>query len=414
MKKLLLGLFIALFALRLQAQEPISCVDAAEQVSAIIDAAQVLLEEGNSLGASTLLDAAQKLLDDCYAEESSPAAIPTSASLATLVPVATLAASPSPELSSEAPVSEGAYTLTAPAINEDNAIAFVRFANTSVDVGAIDIYMGRDNLLIVSNLNYAEATDFIPIEAGERSFRARRHGAGAESEVLYHLSWNYLSNSSWIVTAAGLADEFAFIVEPISVIRNDYDGKARVRVANLVAGAPRTTVTSDNGLVLGDGLGWVGIRDNMLEAGSYSIQVSTNDGASLPEALNFIFEANVTYTLYVIGRGTPEQPLRILNMQSAADSTQVLFRNNGLAGVDLHYRPDNILLIENLAVGAESTWYSLFSGAYTFISYAPDTGPTGQELAATAVQLRPSRYMVFELVGSQINLVYEGLNPPTE
>ncbi len=143
----------------------------------------------------------------------------------------------------------------------------------------------------------------------------------------------------------------------------------------------------------------------MLDAGTYSLQASTNNGASLPEALSFVFEANVTYTLYMIGRGTPEQPLRVLNMVSAADATQVLFRNNGLAAVDMHYRPGNTRLIGNLEVGAESTWYSLYSGAYTFVSYAPDTGPTGQELAATAVQLRPSRYMVFEYVGSQINLV---------
>jgi hypothetical protein len=311
-------------------------------------------------------------------------------------------------------VPSGNYTVIPPAIDENNSIAFVRFANTSVDVGAIDIYMGRDNLLVVSNLNYAEATDFVPIQAGERSFRARRHGAGAESEVLYHLSWNYLSNSSWIVTAAGLADTFAFIVEPISVIRNDYDGQARVRVVNLVAGAPRTTVNADNGMVLGNGLGWVGIRDNLLAAGRYTLQASTTNNASFPEALSFDFEANVTYTLYVIGRGTSEQPLRILNIVSAADTTQVLFRNNGLAAVDLHYRPSNTRLVENLAVGAESTWSSLYSGAYTFISYAPNTGPSGQELAATAVQLRPYRYMIFELVGNQINLVYEGLNPPTE
>jgi hypothetical protein len=423
MKYLLLALLLILFSLSLLAQESTSCAEAAEQASTIIDSAQLLLDEGNAEGASTLLDAAQTLLDNCYTEEDTtapPATVQdaatltssaTPAALATLASPATVAGNPSPETTIQT-ISTGGYSLTAPAIDENNSIAFVRFAHTSVDAGPIDIYMGRDNLLVVSNLAYAEATDFVPINAGERSFRARRHGSGPEGEVLYHVSWNYLSNSSWIVTAAGLADEFAFIVEPISVIRNEYNEQARVRVVNLVAGAPRMTVSTDGGEVLGNGLGWVGIRDNLLSPGSYTLQGSTADGASFPEALQFDFEANVTYTLYVMGRGTAEEPLRILNIVSPADTTQVLFRNNGTAPVDLHYRPSNLRLLENLTVGSESAWVSLYSGAYTFITYAPGTGPTGQELAATAIQLRPGRYMIFEIVGNQIDLSYEGLNLP--
>lgn len=410
MKRLLFLIIVFSFSLRLFAQESTTCAAAAQQASSVIASAQSLLNEGNTEGASTLLDAARTLLDTCNSGTVTISENPTStpAEIATLAPTGEAS---SPTLA-PANTSSGNFTITPPSFDENNSIAFVRFANTSIDVGAIDIYMGRENTLVVSNLNYAEATDFIPIQAGERSFRARRHDTGADSEVLYHLSWNYLSNSSWIVTASGLADEFAFIVEPISVIRNDYQEQARVRVVNLVAGAPRTTVSTDNGLVLGNGLGWVGIRDTLLAAGTYTLSVSTDDGASLP-ALQFEFAANITYTLYVIGRGTSEEPLRILNIESMADRTQVLFRNNSAAALDLHYRPSNMRLVENLAVGQESAWQSLFSGAYTFITYAPNTGPRGQELAAIAVQLRPQRYMVFEINGNQINLSYEGLNPPS-
>jgi hypothetical protein len=51
---------------------------------------------------------------------------------------------------------------------------------------------------------------------------------------------------------------------------------------------------------------------------------------------------------------------------------------------------------------------------FPYLSYAPNTGPAGQELAGIAIQLRSQRYMVFELVGNQINLVYEGFMLPSE
>lgn len=411
MRNFILALLLLLSSITIYGQNESSCNEAARQASDLIASAQGLISNGKHDAATSILDAAKILLDDCNLPSDTSNTVPTLTPEDSESVESTPTSLPTtPSTTEEISANEVNYTLTPREVDETKNISFVRFAHTSVDAGPIDIYMGQD--LILANLNYGEATKFIPIQAGERSFRARKHGDGPEGTVLYHLSWNYLSNSSWIVTAAGLSDAFAFIVEPISVIRNNYNNQARVRIVNLVAGAPRTTVTTDSGQTLGNGLGWVGIKDNMLQPGTYRLQASTSNGLSLNEPVSFDFEANITYTLYVTGDGTDASPLNLLNMASPADATQVMFRNKSQVTVDLHYRPGNDLLVTNLDANAESSWSPLLSGAYTFITYAPGTGPTGQELASLATQLRPQRYMIFEIVGNRINTVYEGLTPP--
>jgi hypothetical protein len=398
MKKQFLTIMIFLaFALSITAQELTTCAEIAKEASSLVASAQSALTDGNTEETSSLLDHARLLLDDCDISISSETPFPN--------------AKASPTSTSQTS-SSGSFTVNIPAINTDNSIAFVRFSNISVDAGAIDMYQSTDNFLIVSNLNYGEATDFVPINAGELSFKARRSNTSANSEVLYEMRWNFVSNSSWIVTATGRIETLSFIVEPVSVVRNDYNEKARVRVVNLVGDNPRLTVTSDTGLGLGDGLGAMGIKDTMLEAGTYILQATTDDGANLSEAISFDFEENVTYTLYVIRLDPLEQPLHILNIVSPADTTYVLFQNNTDQAVDIYSRPGNSRLIENLPSGSESSWFEILSGSIGFITYAPDTGPGGQELAAIAVQLHPQRYVVLDISGNSINSTYESLTQP--
>jgi len=399
MKKQILAIMIFLgFTLSITAQELTTCTEIAKEASSLIASAQSALTDGNTEEASSLLDNARILLDDCDTDISSATPSPT--------------ADASPASTSGEASSPSSFTVNNPAINTDHGIAFVRFSNTSVDAGAIDIYMSSDNILIVSNLNYGEATDFVPINSGELSFKVRRYNTSANSEVLYEMRWNFVGNSSWIVTATGRIETLSFIVEPVSVIRNDYNEKARVRVVNLVGDNPQLTVTTDTGLELGDGLGTMGMKDTMLEAGTYILQATTVDGANLPEAISIDFEENVTYTLFVIRRDPLKQPLHILNIVSSADTSYVLFQNNSDQAIDIYSRPGNSRLIENLPSGSESSWFEILSGSIGFITYVPDTGPEGQELAAIAVQLRPQRYVLLDIGGNSINTTYESLTQP--
>jgi hypothetical protein len=401
---LIVGLMWMISSGTAQAQ---ACDEAANEALILLEGARSLLEDGNTQGAAALILSAEDILKGCQpgaVQATVEAPSETQTDLSTPVPTtaAPVAVSTDPT---------GGYSLNPVPIDPAQGIAFVNFIHTSVDAGAIDIYYGNDEILVVAGLTYGTFTGLMPIQAGNRTFRARPAGSGPSGEVLYRLSWDYLANSTWMVTAAGIKSVFAFIVEPITIIRNAYEGNARVRVINLIATGPRVTVTDSSGKVFGDGLGWVGIKDSLVAPGEYVLSASTQTGLEMPQPLTTTFEANHTYTLLMIGNGTPEQPLAILMLPIPQDITRVKFINGRSDIVDVHARPGNEKIVTLLEPGAETDWIELPSGAFTFIAYAPDTGPTGRELAGIATQLRPQRDVTITIGESAMQTLSTELRP---
>jgi hypothetical protein len=358
-----------------------SCRDNATAANALLESAKTLILADDSDTAITLINSAQALLDTCDKGEGEGEDVPT------------LQTTAAPE--TETPDSDlvaGGFLVQAPEVNQDEGIVFIGFAHTSVDAGSIDLYLDNNEIPVISQLAYGEATPLIPFNAGSRRFNARPAGSGLAGEVLYSMAWDYAGNSSWIVTAAGFLNELAFIVEPISIVRNNYDGAARVRVVNLVRDL-RLSVSDASGAVFGNGLGWIGIKDTMTAPGVYTLNITAADGQNLGEPVTFDLLAETTYTLYLIGQPDRDYPIQILAVVAPQDVTRVRFVNSRQEPVDIHYRPGNDRLVESIAVDETSPYVVLASGAVTFVAYAPGTGPTGQELLALSLQLRPGRDM---------------------
>ena len=391
MRTILILSLLFLLTIPVQAQED-TCESAAVESAAVLDVAKEALEDGNIDMAKTMINAAQALLIGCDAGdvvEQPPA--DTSETVTTDNPDTSEAKSEAPEIPANTATANHSATITPREINTAQSIAFIRFAHTGIDSGPLDIYYGNDTTPIVAGILYGESTEFLPFNAGDRTFRARRSGSGPDGEVLYRMTWNYLANSSWIVTAAGVTETFAFIVEPISVIRNQYNGKSRVRVVNWVSGAPRLSVTSQSGVNFADRIGWVGVQDKLVDAGEYTLQISTAAGENLGEPMTFTFEAEVTHTLYIVGGKDGEPSVRLMPIVSPQDTTRVRFISTRSDTVDIHYRPTNDRIVQSISGDETSDYITLPSGAVTFIAYEPGTGPTGRELASLPLQLRPGR-----------------------
>lgn len=393
MRHLAILVLLVLSGLHIHAQAD-DCTTAATNASVILDNAQTLLAQGNAEGAATLIASAQDVLAACQTQPQPSADVmaPTSA--------------PEPTTTTET-----AITLNPPTLTADQTIAFVRFAHTSVDAGPLELYLDGATEPIVSDLAYGEVSDLIAIESGTRTFRARPNGAGRDGEQLYRLQWQFLSNSSWVVVAAGVREQLAFIVEPISILRDSYNGQARVRVINLLAGAPRLTVRDETGRVYGDGLGWVGLRDVLVDAGSFNFEVTTSDGRATALNNPVTLTAQTTTTLMAIGRGTDEQPVTLLAFNDPQNETRVRFVNEAAAPFDILMRPGNQPLVENLQPGTQTDFIALPSGSATFISYVPGTGPTGQEQAALVRQLRPGRDLTVAVAARQMTVRDVALTP---
>ena len=332
--------------------------DAVGDATSKLDEAKSSIEAGDTEAATTLINEAQALLSGCGA--------------ATTTDITPMAAN---------------TTVNVPEVDPEVSIVFIAFAHTSPDVGPIDLYTNDIDEPVVANLAFGEATELFPFEHGARVFTARLAGSGKNGEVLASGNKDYGANSSWVLTAAGLNEKVSFLVEPMSVVRNKYGNQARVRLVNFVP-ETRIDVVDANGNDFGIGLGWIGIQDKMVDAASYTLQVNANGGPML-EPVTFDMAANTTYTLFVIGQPDSDSPVQILSIVVPQETGRVRFVSTRADTVDVHYRPGEERLIENLGAGATTDWVTLEAGAFTFIAYAPGTGPTGRELAGVALQLRP-------------------------
>jgi hypothetical protein len=313
---------------------------------------------------------------------------------ATTEPAATTdpAATADPAATTEPAEEEPTFIVTAPEVTAVDSLAFVVFAHTSVDSGPVDFYieaLGAEP--VVANLAFGEATDIVNLPAGTHTVNVRAAGSAADSEPLATFTWDFTGNSTWIVSAVGLMETVSFLAEPVTVIRTPLNGLARVRIANWVSDIEMLNVDSDSDTVFAEGLGWAGIQDVEIEPGTYQLQVTDGADADFTEPVSFDFEADTVYVVFLTGSTTMGPAVDYLVIEMPQDETRVQFVNERSDTIDIHLRPGDELIAGGLEAGATSEWFSIPSTAATFIAYAPGTGPTGQELASLASQLRPAR-----------------------
>jgi len=362
-------------------------------ISSKLDEAKTHLAAGETDQAAALVAEAQAALSAC----STPAA-PTAEAAP---PAATTEAAAAP--------ANATRRVTAPEVGADKAIVFISFANTSIDAGSVDIYSDRSPDPLVTDLAFGEATELVPFEAGPISFTARAAGSGKNGEMLTTGRKDFGANSSWVVTTAGLKSRVSLIIEPVSIVRSDYNDQARVRVVNFVQNSTIDLV-DDGGIDFGSNLGWVSIKDNMIDPGKHTLQVNSG-GQPLMDAMTFDFAANTTYTLYLIGQPESDHPVQILSIVTPQETTRVRFVSTRSDTVELYYRPANEKVIESIVGAATSDWITLEAGAVTFLAYAPGTGMGGRELGGIALQLRPGRDITITMSDTDMNVSDTVLTP---
>jgi len=268
-----------------------------------------------------------------------------------------------------------------PGVSPTDGVAYIRVLNTLADSAApLNVSLNGFGE-IVTGLAYGEFTGLIPIPAGVQGFN--------------ELSWDFPANSTWVVAGVGLEENLSVLLEPISILRNELGGKARVRVMQAISGAERFNVTSVEGMSFGSGLGWLQFHDADVEPGSYILYADMGgNGLVIPET-EFTFEANQNYTIFLIGGKDGAPAPQFVALISPQDVTRVRFTNNRAAAVDVHSRPGNNKIIEALAPGVTSDWIGIASGAVAFIAYDVGTGPSGQEKASVSEHLRSGRDLTF-------------------
>jgi hypothetical protein len=280
---------------------------------------------------------------------------------------------------------------------------FVRFIHTAIDVPPLDIYV-EDGSLLISDLSYGEATEFMSMSTNVQGFVARAAGAGASSEVLARLNRRVKANQSEIITAAGLNSRRAFVLEPLVLVRNATRGKARVRVFNTVWGGPYLTVKDSQGITYGQDLQYLSSSpDSDVEPGTYSFEIQqSGSGKAVASENDVQLEADRIYSLMILGGMDGSPPVRFAILTSDQETTRVRIANNSSAPADVYIKGSSTPLASAIPPGTMTEYSTVPSGATTFILRAAGSAANSQELAFVASQLRPGRDVTITIDGSGV------------
>lgn len=297
-------------------------------------------------------------------------------------------------------------------------VGFVRFVHTAVDVGPIDIYQANDSKPTVANLKYGDVTDFMSLPVTTSGFVARTAGSPAGSQPLFSLIWGIKANESEMITAAGLNARRAFVLEPLTLVRNNTNGKARVRVFDTVWGGSDLSVSTSKGVQISQNQKYLNPSSDMdLAPGATDFQVKDNTGKVVATASGVNLEADKVYVLVLIGGSDGNPPITVLPVVSDEDKTRVQIVNQSSNPVDVYVKGQPQPLAPGLKNGASSDFSTVPSGAVTFVVRAAGSGATSQELASLATQLRPQRDLVVTVSNAggtlQIAITSETLTAPS-
>ena len=190
--------------------------------------------------------------------------------------------------------------IASPAAAQDED-AQVRVVHASPDAPAVDVFVNGDRA--IENLAFGEATDLIPLPAGEYDVAVAPTGAAIEDAVI-NATLPLEAGAAYNVAATGtIADgTLGPQVYPIDVSPLE-EGKARVRAIHASPDAPAVDVAVAGGPVLFSGVEFPNATDfAAVDAGTYDLEVRPAGTEDVALALDGVqFDAGTIYDVFAIG-----------------------------------------------------------------------------------------------------------------
>lgn len=215
-------------------------------------------------------------------------------------------------------VAVGAPTLSAAAAQEDAATegeALVRVVHASPDAPAIDVYV--DDAVVVQNLAFGAASEFLTVADGERQVRVVPTGTDPAAGSVIDEKPEFDDGGAYVVAAVGLLAEIEAKVYDVNLDAFEEEGRARVRVVHAAPGVDDVDVAVAAGDTLFEGVGFGDGSDyTEVEAGTYDLEVRTGDEVALA-APDVALVAGQVYEVFAIGQ-IADGSLRLLPLVAPA------------------------------------------------------------------------------------------------
>jgi hypothetical protein len=291
---------------------------------------------------------------------------------------------------------------------DTDQVSFVWFANVGADAPAVDIYFGDSTTPVVSNLAFGTVTQMYVFPSNQSGFVLREAGSDSSSDPIFTADWGLTPNQSYLILATGLTSKQAFILEPVTLIRQATTGKAHVRIINTVSGESSLSVMDSTNTAIGTSLPYLGVADVDLDPASANLTIQDATGASVATH-SADFQADTNYIMLITGgaEGTPAISVQVAEVP--LETTRVKIVNSADANYDVMLKRTDAqeAFAMNIAPAADGEFIEVPSGAATFVLKSAGAGADGQEIFAAPIQLRPSRDVTLTIqgTGDQVELV---------
>jgi len=197
-------------------------------------------------------------------------------------------------------------TVVTPA-GAQEANAHIRLAHFSPDTPEMDVYVAGfdgEETRVLEGLGYGEVSDYAALPAGSYTFLLRPMGAPAESAPAVTASADLAESAAYTFAAMGPNAELqkALLTDDIAP---PPAGKAKVRLIQASSTAGEVDVTTVDGPALAENRAFATATGYAaIDAGAYTVQVSTSSGTELERGLTL--DAGTVNTLAVLENAAGE------------------------------------------------------------------------------------------------------------
>ena len=272
-------------------------------------------------------------------------------------------------------------------------VSLVWFAHVGTDAPSVDIYFGDTATTpIVSDLSFGDVTPMFAVLANKRGFVMREAGSAPDSVPIFTANWALTPNQSYLILATGLVYKRSFVLQPITLVRNNMQGKSRLRIINVISDSPPLRMLDTTGASLGTNLYYLRTVDLNHALGSSDLILQNRLGEVITtETVDF--KADMLYVALITGDAIDTFPIDLQVLEIPQETTRVRVVNHADANLNvlLKRNAKQVPFATNLAPDAQTDFTDVPSGAASFLVKSAAEGADNRELAAALTQLRPSR-----------------------
>lgn len=174
--------------------------------------------------------------------------------------------------------------------------SLLRVFHSAPKTFAVDVYV--DDILMFSNLNYSEFTEYVYVEMGNR--RLDIYEAGTKENPVISRMVNIPEEEMFTLAIIGNMDDLDLLVINDHMNKDISDEYSTFRVVHLVPNGPSVDILIDGDIFFKNINYKEGTQYVDVNPGEYKVKIIQNDDEQVLLPLRIKLKANRIYTIYII------------------------------------------------------------------------------------------------------------------